>query len=156
MSVLSPHTLDQLLVDPTDAYLDQWVAQVPDYLGQLATKHPLLYEAIWPGRDFSAYAKQCAGAGTPRVYKILLALVFLNCVPLARSQLHPHVRAYVEGDLNRDLGEWLAGRDQCGCALVPGGDNRLEAHTAGFVTTQMQRYRFAFAYAPALVPRGSC
>jgi hypothetical protein len=52
-----PETLNALLVDPDDAYIDAWRVQLPAYLDSLAREKNAVYEAVGCGDDFRAYVR---------------------------------------------------------------------------------------------------
>jgi hypothetical protein len=143
--VITPERLNLLLVDPTDAYLDLFLAQIDAYLDQL---QPRVYDAVTPGPRYRALLTRVRAAASPRPYRVLVALLFLTCVPPARERLHPKDASFLE-DFNRAMGLWLLGRTKEDTVYTAASD-LSQMHTVVFVVEQLALYRWAFAVERAL------
>lgn len=102
--VCFPTFLHELMVDPTDAYLAQFIEQVVDYLSGLPPEQAL---AFGPGKRFLDCLDTVRTA--PRVYRVLCLLVYLVTVPTARAYLHAKETAFLDV-VSRKLGFFLMGR----------------------------------------------
>ena len=124
-----PSQLHALLVDPEPAYIDDFVQQIDLYLDGMAAEQPALYEAVGPGKQYLRFLKEVQTA--PLAYKLFAALVFLQCVPPARSRLQPKDVAFMQ-QFSAATGLWLLGKG--------------ELSTVAFVCQQAQVYRWEFAH----------
>jgi hypothetical protein len=145
-----PETLNALLVDPDDAYIDAWRVQLPAYLDSLAREKNAVYEAVGCGDDFRAYVRVAFEDHTTQRYFVVYgALIWVLCSPAGRKRLHPKDVAYIDDVFRRDLGHFIAGRDRNGqpFSAEERPERLIDAYTATFVKVQAERYAHMYKHA---------
>lgn len=146
-----PRTLNELLVDPSDAYLAAFLAQIDEFIAH-EVRHGR-WSAFGLGDQYRAFLAQVREAPPTesRAYRVLAILVYLICVPgcfTQREQMHPKDRAFLE-QLHAQLSQWLNGRDRDGQPFDPERTERLrDQHTVAFVLDQLDDYRYFHRFPP--------
>jgi len=153
--------LNPILVDPDDGVLKHLCRQIKEYIEfRMKSKH---YEALGLGEVYRAYvdrlSQTLAGEDeidvavediTLRAGRVLLILMFLLGTPEVetRQRLHAKDRQYIQQDFNRDVGQWLIGRDTKGEKYdgVARQEHLLDHHTLTFVLYQMSHYRLYYQF----------
>lgn len=137
--IIFPHRLNDLLVDPTDAHVDLFLAQIDAYLASLSAEILL---GVGPGKQYMSLLARVRQPGTLLVYRVFAALVYLQCVQPSRENLHAKDRCFLD-DFSRDVGHWLMGKRADGNSYPA---ESLDNHTCAFVVAQLDAYRWAFAH----------
>jgi hypothetical protein len=155
VAVLWPHTLERLMIDPSDDYLAVFLHQITEFIDYQVKAGR--WAAFGLGDVYRAHLAQVVHAARP--FRVLAILVYLVCAPLEetrRAAMHPKDRAFLRR-FRCAVDDWLLGHvpNSSGDhyteahATHDGGSALAAQHTVGFVLGQMADYRYFFAHARA-------